>query len=123
LRLEIGTYSRVFIVVDALNELSEHDQGYLITKLRNLTSTINLIVTSHPIPSIKDHVQGAKRTDIWAGEQDVQTYIEGRIRREPRLSVLVRTGQMLQERTVNKILLNAGGMYVFEIINESGSSL
>ncbi|KIM89024.1 hypothetical protein PILCRDRAFT_812910 [Piloderma croceum F 1598] len=26
LRLEIGTYSRVFIVVDALDELSEHDQ-------------------------------------------------------------------------------------------------
>jgi len=51
LRLEIGTYSMVFIVVDALDELFEHDQGYIITKLTKFNQHYQLDChfSSHPL--------------------------------------------------------------------------
>ena len=45
LRAEIARYSKIFIVVDAVDELAERDQGYLITELRSLANVVNLMVT------------------------------------------------------------------------------
>ena len=54
LKSEIGAYSKVFIVIDALDEYPE-DNGIrlnLLKALRSLVGTVNLMVTSRDLSSI-----------------------------------------------------------------------
>jgi hypothetical protein len=118
LRSEIGPYSKVFIVVDALDECLEGNQRDLITELGSLGSNVNLLVTSRPLPLIQLLFQQAKCLNIYANDDDVRKYIQGRIPREHRLSRIVGTDRALKESMVNKIASNIAGMYVFWILNQ-----
>jgi hypothetical protein len=88
-KAEIGT-SDIFIVVDALDECIERDQEYLITELQSLASTVHVMVTSRPLPSIEQLFHGATRLEIHATKDDVRKYIDGQISREHRLALLVK---------------------------------
>jgi hypothetical protein len=114
LRSENARFSKAFIVVDALDECSEVDgtRGRLLAALRTLTSTVNLLITSRDLASIAAEFRGSKRLDIYARDDDVRRYIEGRIPHESRLARHVDGHPMLQEEIVNKILESVHGMYV-----------
>src|SRR3984957_19838431 len=51
---EIRTYSKVFIIIDALDECREDDatRAMLLRTLRSLPEQVNLMVTSRNLPSI-----------------------------------------------------------------------
>ena len=110
LQSEIRHYSKVYIVVDALDECRERDQRDLITTLQSLAGNINMMVTSRILPSIQQLFQDAKRLDIRANNDDVRRYIEGRIPHENRLARHVGKDRSLQETIVNKIVANVKGM-------------
>ena len=118
LRSEIRTYSKVFFVVDALDECLEDNQGSLITELESLASTVHLMVTSRPLDLIKQRFQGACYLDINAKEEDVRKYTEARVRRgqtknEILLSQLVQENHGLQDDIVDKLATDTRGMSVF----------
>jgi hypothetical protein len=113
LQSEIRTYSKVFIIVDALDECLEGNGGHLIRVLQSLTDAVNLMVTARPLPLIEQQFLNAIRLDIRANDNDVRQYVEDRIPREPRLVQLIGTDQALQDSIVNKIVEKVGGMYVF----------
>jgi hypothetical protein len=107
LTAEIKNYSKVFIVVDALDECVE-DSGArdnLIRILRSLSGIVNLMVTSRNFPSIARYFQGTKRLEIRANDEDMRRYIEGRIARARRQHLYA-----LQENIVNKVVEGAKGM-------------
>jgi hypothetical protein len=112
LRSEIATYTKVFVIVDALDEFLERDQEYLIRELRSLGSTVNLMVTSRPLPIIEEQFHGAKRLDILAKSEDIRKYIESRIPRERRLVQQVKKDGNLLGTIMDKIGTSARGMYV-----------
>jgi len=103
---EIRTYSKVFIVVDALDECREDDttRAMLLDVLRSLPGQVNLIVTSRNLPSIARDFEGAKRLHIRAKDDDIKIYIEARIALGPRHL------RKLQDVIVNRIVENAKGM-------------
>jgi len=103
---EIRTLSKVFIVVDALDECREDDatRAQLLQVLRSLPRQVNLMVTSRNLPSIGRDFEGAKRLHICAKDDDMKAYIEGRIAFGPRHL------KNLQETIVSKIVENAKGM-------------
>jgi hypothetical protein len=103
LKLEFRTYSKVFVVVDALDECECHEtRANLLKTLRSLTA--QLMVTSRDLPSIAQDFQRTPRRDIRASDQDVRSYLEGRIATAPRLL------RGLQEIIVSQIVQNASGM-------------
>lgn len=112
LRKEIGRYSKVFIIIDALDELVEQNRGHLISNIQSLGNTVNLMVTSRPLSSIGPIFRGAKSIDIRANDQDVRKYIKHRILDNSRLSLLVGAEGTLHESISDKISTNVGGMYV-----------
>lgn len=114
LRSEAAWFSRVFVVVDALDECPEvcGTRADLLKALRTLTSSVNLLITSRDLVSIAADFHGIKRLDIRASDDDVRRYIEGRIPRLPWLAKHVAGHPMLQEEIVDKILENVQGMYV-----------
>jgi hypothetical protein len=101
---EIGMYSKVFIVVDALDESTE-DRAKLLRALRTLPGTVNLMFTSRELSSIARQLHGTQRLNIRAHDQDLRTYVQGRIACLPRRHLIDLQG-IVQE----KIIEVAGGM-------------
>jgi hypothetical protein len=81
LELEIALYSKVFIIVDGLDEYPEDHktQASLLKAVRSLSRDVNLMVTSRDLPHIASHFEGSKRLDIRASDQDLCNYIKRRI--------------------------------------------
>jgi hypothetical protein len=112
LRAEIGLYSKVYIVVDALDECSEEDctRKDLLQLLRYLSKTVNLLVTSRNIASIARDFEGVNCLNIHANEHDIRKYVEARIPHEPRLARHINLRPRLKEKIMNKIIMNVKGM-------------
>jgi len=120
LRSEIRTYSRVFFILDALDECPEDYQARLIAELESISSTVYLMVTSRPLDLIKQQFQGARHLDINAKDEDVRKYIDSRIWRgqtknEILLAQLARDNRGLRDSIVEKIVTNTRGMSVLLI--------
>jgi hypothetical protein len=87
LHTAIVAYSRVFIVVDALDEC---DVGYRTTFLENIfelhaSTRLNILATSRPIQEIAGIFEDSARTlhviEIQADEDDVQMFLNSQISR------------------------------------------
>ena len=115
LQSEIGMYTRVFIIVDALDECLDSTREQFITMLQSLARNVNLIVTARPLPTIEQQFLGVNRLEIQANIDDVRKYIKDRIPRERRLARLINNDWALQEGIVNEVVTKANGMYVFLI--------
>ena len=110
LQSEAQRYSKVFVVVDALDESSEVDgtRANLLNTLRSLG--VSLLVTSRDLDSITRDFHGTKRLDIKASEQDLRTYIESQIALKPRLATHVKNDPTLREKIGTKIIEKVEGM-------------
>ena len=73
-------WSRVFIIIDALDECSNEDgtRRRILEGILSLQSskTVNVIVTSRPIPTILSEFETSTHLEIRASRTDIQTYLE-----------------------------------------------
>ena len=117
LEIEASRYSKVFIVLDALDECSDTDGARrdILSKIRDLQSkgAVNLAATSRLIPTIMHDFKDAVRLEIKASEADVRAYIRGQFHRLP--SCVTRSVS-LQESIECEIVTAVDGMYVFPIL-------
>ena len=106
LRSEIEAYSKVFVIVDGLDECREDDgsRGKLLKLLRTLDGKVNLLVTSRNLPSIAQDFEATKRLYIRAKDDDIRKYVEGRIASGPRHL------KRLQETVVMRMIESTRGM-------------
>lgn len=85
LEIEASRYSKVFIVLNALDECSDTDGARrdILSRVRTLQSKwpINLAATSRLIPTIIQDFKDATRLDIKASKADVQKYLRGQFHR------------------------------------------
>ncbi|KAI4620670.1 uncharacterized protein J4E87_006995 [Alternaria ethzedia] len=105
LRSAMATYSRVFIVLDALDECST-SQGCrtrLLSSIQNLQKHghINILATSRFIPEITEKFKTACELEIQADSNDVREYLSDNIYRLPGF---VQDNVSLQEEVVSKIV-------------------
>jgi hypothetical protein len=122
LYLEIGYFSKVFIVIDALDECSEETGArmQLLAEVRKLLPKIRLLVTSRPISNIEHEFKDAACLEIRASDEDVIQYLKSRIKGQLPLATYARTDPALRDTILNAIVEKARGMYVF---NPSSSFL
>jgi hypothetical protein len=106
-------YSRVFLIVDALDEcqMSDGCRQRFLSGLFNLQAKcgVNLFATSRPISSIEKEFKGNTMLEIRASEEDVRRYLEGHMFRLP--GFVVRSLE-LQEEIKTRIVKAVDGMYV-----------
>lgn len=111
-------YSRVFIIVDALDECQVSDSGRtkFLEAILNLQAEcktrINIFVTSRFIPEIKERFTDAIQREIVAHPDDVRRYLDGHIQGLPRC---VRQSPDLQDEIKDRISNSVDGMYVMLI--------
>jgi ankyrin repeat protein len=106
-------YSRVFVLVDALDEcqVNNNCRAKLLLQLSQLQdkSGANLFMTSRFIPDIMERFERDLRIEIRANEHDVRRYIEGHLDELPRF---VRRDLDLQQEISSSIVKAIDGMYV-----------
>ncbi|KAJ6028685.1 hypothetical protein N7540_004261, partial [Penicillium herquei] len=107
----IGCFSRVLIVVDALDELSQDSRGDLLSKLFYLLGAekTNILITSRSIPEIFHYFEGRPSLEIRARGEDVESYIEGHLKQLPSF---VHQKQQLQHEIKTKISKAVDGMFL-----------
>jgi hypothetical protein len=81
LMLRITELSKVFIIIDAMDEYPESQRHILLKHLAEISSsTVNLMITSRP-NVFPEHYsfQGLQTLDILARAEDIKTYIDAQI--------------------------------------------
>jgi hypothetical protein len=110
-------YSRVFIIIDALDECqaSHNCRKLLLSEVLCLQAKcgVNLFATSRFIPEITEHFQGSISLEIRASEHDVRRYVDGHMSYLP--SFVGRSPE-LQEDIKTGIVKAVDGMYVDLIV-------
>jgi hypothetical protein len=110
-----ASYSRVFIVVDALDECqaSEGCRTRFMSELFNLQTRhgVNILATSRFIPEIVNRfkTEGVEFLEIRASNEDVKRYLDGRMGELPSF---VQRNTQLQEEIKTQIAEVVDGMYV-----------
>lgn len=114
LRSIIRDYSRIFIVVDAIDECQILDRGRkrLLAELLDLRvkTAVNLFATSRFIPEIEKGFDGkSTKLEIRASDEDLQKFLDGHILKLPSF---VSGSTDLQREVKCAIIKAAHGMYV-----------
>ncbi len=109
-RTELKRYSKTFIVLDALDEVSESAdiRTMLLEELRSCP--VNLLVTSRHDPTIKEQFSEAQHYEIHATDEDIRSYVSGRMGLESRLSRQIRSVPSLEDDIPARIVGSAKGM-------------
>jgi Cdc6-like AAA superfamily ATPase len=79
----VGTYTRVMIIVDALDECQVSDgcQRMFLSEISSLQTKnrVNLFATSRYIPDVMERFKGSMQLEIRAHDEDVRQYLDVRI--------------------------------------------
>lgn len=106
-------YSRVFIVIDALDECqaSNGTRTTFLSEIFNIQarSHASIFATSRYIPEINDMFSESIHLEIKAAKEDVQRYLDGQMSQLPGC---VRRSPELQETIKTEIIKAVDGMYV-----------
>ncbi|KAJ7574506.1 hypothetical protein C8J56DRAFT_1172812 [Mycena floridula] len=120
LHTELQSYTRAYLIVDALDECSDEARNLFLSKesplgLRSFADNLQLLMTSRNMPSITHalKVEGDKSTiHIEAHVEDLQTYIRGCFVGVKRLNQLVKDNRSLQNNIIEVVILKAAGMFL-----------
>jgi len=105
---ELDRFSKVYVIVDALDELDELEQEFLLEKICKY-SKINLFITSRLKPG--DRWSGNfQLAEISPRSDDIRLYLSERIRTEPRIRAHVAKDASLREEIISSIEKQAQGM-------------
>ncbi|KAJ7249840.1 ankyrin repeat-containing domain protein [Mycena rebaudengoi] len=105
-------YSKVYLIIDALDEYPERRRHKLLKYLAEFRPELNLLLTSRPHVEPETFFPNTPSLEIRATEEDIRHYAEGQIQDSPRLSKHVQLHPELREEIETKIISNVDGMFL-----------
>lgn len=115
LQIVTQMFSRVFIIIDALDECQNQERSSCFTKFFGIQAkaNVNLFATSRPLSDIKNMFQGCPLVDVVASRDDISKYIEGHM---PKLPRFARDNPDLREQIKRDITSMGQGMLVLNVL-------
>ncbi|KAJ7080036.1 hypothetical protein C8R44DRAFT_895528 [Mycena epipterygia] len=107
----IETYSKVFILVDGLDEYPEAQCDTLLGHLCYLGYGVKLLIASRPHITFNYRIY-FETLEIRAREVDIRKYLEGQILKSPRLSKHIQNSPDLREAMEARIVQRSDGMFL-----------
>ncbi|KAL3429693.1 hypothetical protein BDV09DRAFT_200369 [Aspergillus tetrazonus] len=105
--------TRVFTVIDALDECSERVGRTVVHALESLKPLpAHLLVTSRSEPRVERLCGSWPRREIIAQEQDIETYLDAHIEDEGELAYVVQDDPNLRETVIKTIVQRSQGMFL-----------
>lgn len=103
---------KIFLVVDALDELPEVSRRNLITTLEEFQPLPNILVTSRYMENVAFDFKDWNVMEIEASREDIETYVLHRLSEGNRLEKLVKRDQGLKQTIVANVVDKAFGMFL-----------
>ena len=109
LQVVISDYTKIYLVIDGLDECLEHTGFRLLSVCRQLQSTgrVHLMVTSRPQYEVLQYFKAAPTLKIRADYFDLRSYVADQISRLPRYEEM---SDKLREEIVHRISTQSDGM-------------
>lgn len=110
LQAAIACFSKIYLVIDALDECAERTRDILFAELRKMRPYISILITSRH--SFSDHYdsESALRLEIEANVLDIRNYLEARLLESRRLQAHIKENRNLHEIIMSGIIDKAKGM-------------
>ncbi|KAJ7195884.1 ankyrin repeat-containing domain protein [Mycena rebaudengoi] len=108
----VAEFSKVFVVVDALDEYPESHRHILLDTLAAMGGSISLMLTSRPNITPASILPTASVLEICANEEDIRRYVGAQIQNSFPLSRHVKARQELHEEIETKIVEETDGMFL-----------
>ncbi|KAJ7270946.1 ankyrin repeat-containing domain protein [Mycena rebaudengoi] len=105
-------FSKVFVVVDALDEYPEAHRHILLDTLAAIGGSVSLMLTSRPNISPHSFFPTVPVVEVRAQDDDIHHYVKAQIQSSFRLSKYVRARPELHEEIETKIVESADGMFL-----------
>lgn len=116
LKSQLRQCGKPYIVIDALDEYGDaNDRQRVIPILQGCQTGLQLLVTSRPVPAIKDLLQPEYELEIKAQDVDIEGYLMERMKSNSRLASHMKRAPDLKEAMLHTIRDKVQGMLVFEI--------
>lgn len=114
LRSQVEKFSKVFVVIDALDECPELEQTRktFLAEIRGLLPKVRLLVTSRNVPSIETMFRNDTRLDIRAQDQDIRKFIESQMDLRDELVALLEGHDDVRFDLTQRVLEKTNGMSV-----------
>ena len=108
----VFSFSRVFVVIDALDECSDTDdvRSILLTELKKLQSRLCLLVMSRPIPDLENLLEGAVRVTVEASMTDIKNYLQQRLESTGSMQKHLADEPSLRDTIISRITQRIKGM-------------
>jgi hypothetical protein len=110
LQLAATRFSKIFLIIDALDESNEDIRGGLLREVRKLPPSSHLLCTSRHIPDIEQQLYDFAYQEVRASNKDVENYIVGSIEQNMRLRNLTTADPSLREVIITSIIAKVDGM-------------
>lgn len=107
----LSKFSRIYIVIDAIDEFNDLERSDLLDALDKIRVSVNILVTSRPVASIKKLLHPDIEQPIEAADEDIIAYIRGQIsRKRLNLSEELLKKPELHAQIVSQLVESAKGM-------------
>lgn len=103
-------FTRVFIMIDALDECQVEERNKLVTEMMKLSASVS--VMSREIPDILELLRNFSRIPVRASQEDVERYLMSEIESNTSLLRLIQNDPALQQNIIRRISERSQGMYV-----------
>jgi hypothetical protein len=110
LRFAVAQHSKVYIIVDAIDEYPEAQRRILLQYLAMMGSTVGVMITSRPHITADVSLPNLGALEIRATEEDIRRYVDAQIEISPRLSKHVQIRPELRKDIHSKITDTVDGM-------------
>ena len=113
LQIATQTFSKTFIVIDALDEYEEMDRtrDSFIASLKTIQPHVNLLLTSRRVPAIENEFE-APKVEIRANEADINKYVRTCTHTMSRLKRHLSADTSLEELIVTRVVDSCHGMFL-----------
>ncbi|KAJ7114765.1 hypothetical protein C8R44DRAFT_675918 [Mycena epipterygia] len=108
----MAQYSKVYLIVDALDECLEDERNDLLEALAMLVPAVNLVLTSRPHINLDPFLGDIQILEVRATEGDIGHYVEKQISKSRKLSKHIHSRPELQKEIQSKIISNSQGMFL-----------
>ncbi|KAF7338853.1 hypothetical protein MSAN_02208300 [Mycena sanguinolenta] len=112
LRSVVSEYSKVFILVDALDEYPDPQRSLLLRHLAALGPSVNLMLASRPHTTIDHRISKFTTVEIRATAEDIRIYLSERIQNSPLISKHLKNSPHLRNLIESKVVQHSDGMFL-----------
>ncbi|KAK6343369.1 hypothetical protein TWF730_010960 [Orbilia blumenaviensis] len=110
----IKLFSKVYIIVDALDECDDTNKtrSSLLSHLLGLSSNVQIFFTSRPLEAMEGVLRDAIHFRVTAQEGDMRMYIGTRVKEETHLANLCAANPGLEDEILDRIIAKVDGMFL-----------